>query len=83
MNATLSVADLEAQIHALSQEDKLRIARFVEREIGSPSNDDDDLPEWMKDELERREKLVAEGRMEMADADVVFARVRERLGFPP
>lgn len=83
MNATLSVDELEAQIHSLSQEDKLRIARFVERELGPPINDDDNLPAWMKDELADREKLVAEGKMEIVDMDVAFARVRERLGYAP
>jgi hypothetical protein len=75
MNATLTVADLEAHIHALSADDKIRIARFVEREVSLPAEDDVTLPDWMRVELERREKLAAEGKME----NHPWEEVRERL----
>lgn len=80
MIATLPVSELEAQIHALSYEDKLRVARFTQREITGHQDDGDSLPSWMEQELLRREKLVEEGKMELVDADVAFARVRAKLG---
>ena len=75
MNATLSVAELEAHIHALAPDDKLRIARFVQDEVSARVHDDGDLPGWVKDELERREDLVAEGKM----ATHPWGEARERL----
>jgi hypothetical protein len=82
MTATLPVAELEAQIHALPFEEKVRIARFAQKEIGEePVGGDDPMPEWLQEELLRRERLVEEGKMELVDADTAFARVRAKLGY--
>jgi hypothetical protein len=81
MSAPLSVIELEAQIHALSLEDKLRIARFTERELAEEPAVYDEPPEWVKDELLRREMLVEEGKMEIVDIDTAFTRIRAKLGY--
>lgn len=83
MIATLPVSELEAQIHALPYEDKVRIARFTQREIGEEFPCDSEPPDWVKDELLRREKLVEEGKMELVDVDVAFDRIRKKLGYAP
>jgi hypothetical protein len=74
MTATLPVSELEAQIHALSYEDKLRIASFAQREVSAEASLDDEPPQWVKDELLRREKLVEEGKMEMGFASIFSCR---------
>ncbi len=71
MIATRPVSELEAQIHALSYEDKVRIARFTQRELG----EGDEPPEWMQEELLKREKLIQDG----LDVPQPWDEVRERL----
>ena len=75
MTATLPVSELEAQIHALPYEDKVRIARFAQREIGLESEAGEEPPQWVHEELLRRERLVEEG----LDVPQPWEDVRERL----
>jgi hypothetical protein len=75
MTSTLPVRELEAQIHALSYEDKLRIACFAQREVSTEARLDDEPPEWVKDELFRREKLEEQG----LDTPQPWEQVRARL----
>lgn len=75
MTATLPVSELEAQIHALPFEDKVRIARFAQREIDVESEAGEEPPLWVQEELIRREKLVEEG----LDVPQPWEEVRERL----
>jgi hypothetical protein len=82
MTTTLPVTELEAQIHALSYEDKLRIALFAQREIDEESLADEP-PNWVKEELLRRKQLVEEGKMELVDVDTAFTRIRQKLGYAP
>lgn len=75
MTATLPVSELEAQIHALPFEDKVRIARFAQREIDVESEAGEEPPLGVQEELIRREKLVEEG----LDVPQPWEEVRERL----
>jgi hypothetical protein len=75
MTSTLPVSELEAQIHALSYEDKLRISCFVQREVSAEARLDEEPPEWVKEELLRRERMVEEG----LDTPQPWEEVRERL----
>lgn len=75
MTATLPVSELEAQIHALPFEDKLRIARFAQDEVSMETTHDDEPPAWVQEELLRREKLVEEG----LDVPQPWEEVRLRL----
>ena len=75
MIATLPVSDLQAQIHALPYDEKVEIARFMEQELAVNPDSDADAPEWLREELLRREKLEAEG----LETFHPFDEVRERL----
>lgn len=75
MTATLPISELEAQIHALSYEDKLRISCFAQREVSAEARLDEEPPAWVKEELLRREQLEADG----LDAPQPWEQVRMRL----
>jgi hypothetical protein len=79
MTTTLPVSELEAQIHALSYEDKLRIACFAQREVRAEACLDEGPPEWVQEELLRREKLEAEGFDVPQPWEEVKARLLKRF----
>ena len=76
MTATLPVSELEAQIHALSYEDKLRIACFAQREVESDLGAEP--AEWIRDELALREQREVEGINQSLPWEVARERLSNR-----
>lgn len=61
-------AALAEQVQRLSTEEKIELLDFVQKELAH-ENGESDIPQWQVDELERREREVAEGRAKWMTID--------------
>ncbi len=73
-----SIKDLEAEIRALSAEDRMHLLRDLIADLEGVI--DQDIEEAWLEEAERRHKELKEGLVEPVPAEKVFAQARARIG---
>ena len=61
-------ATLAEQVQRLSTEEKIELLDFVQKELAHEAGEID-IPQWQADELDRREREVAEGRAKWMTID--------------
>jgi hypothetical protein len=71
------VAELEEDIRALPDADKERLLRVLLEELDGPPDPDADRL-WLE-EIARRDREIAEGRVETIPAEQVFAELKARF----
>ncbi len=74
---TVSVAEIEAKIRALSLEDKTELIRSLIAELDGPAAAD--VEQVWALEAERRHREVVEGKVKTIPAERVFQSLRARL----
>jgi len=72
-----AVAAIEAQIRALSPEDKADLVRSLIADLDGPS--DEAVQRAWLEEAQRRYLAVVEGKVQPVPAERVFANLRARL----
>jgi putative addiction module component (TIGR02574 family) len=71
------VAEIEAKIRTLSNEDKTELLRALIGELDGPADTDVEQA-WLR-EAQRRHRGIAEGKVQPVPAQQVFDRLRARL----
>jgi len=72
-----NMAEIEAKIRLLSQEDKAELVRALIADLDGPS--DIGVEEAWIEESQRRQREVSEGKVAPVPAEQVFAHLRSRL----
>ena len=72
-----AVAEIEANIRALSLEDKVDLIRSLIAELDGPPYVDVESA-WLR-EAQRRHREIAEGKVQPVPGDQVFKNLRARL----
>ncbi|MDH4323644.1 MAG: addiction module protein [Betaproteobacteria bacterium] len=72
-----AVAEIEANIRALSLEDKVDLIRSLIAELDGPPDVDVESA-WLR-EAQRRHREIAEGKVQPVPGDQVFKNLRARL----
>lgn len=71
------VAELEAKIRSLSDEDKVELVRALIAELDGPPDSDVERA-WLQ-EAQRRHREVVDGKVQPVPGEQVFENLRSRL----
>ena len=74
---SIAVTEIEAQIRALSREDKADLVKSLIAELDGPA--DAEVQRAWLEEAQRRHREVVEGKVQPVPAERVFANLRDRL----
>jgi len=74
---SVAFTEIEAQIRALSPEDKVELVKSLIAELDGPP--DSEVQRAWLEEAQRRYREVSEGKVQPVPADRVFANLRARL----
>jgi putative addiction module component (TIGR02574 family) len=74
---SIAFTEIEAQIRALSRDDKADLVKSLIAELDGPP-DAEVQREWLE-EAQRRHREVVEGKVQPVPANRVFANLRDRL----
>lgn len=72
---------IEEQVLALPRDSKQRLFELLRAEFDPAHQDEDDMPEWLFEELERRRLAYESGRSKSLPLAEAFASIRKELGY--
>jgi hypothetical protein len=71
---------IEEEVLALPRDSKRRLFELLRAEF-EPGTQDDAMPEWLFEELEKRRLAYESGESKSLPADEAFAKIRADLGY--